>query len=335
MKPIIMIILISCIFANGFARENPPNNIQTARNDYINMLVKKYHFNKQLLDQWFAKQKMNTQVIADLNTPYEEKPWQQYKDLFLTKSRLQTGLIYWHQNAKILARAEKVYGVPASVIIAIIGIETKYGEYLGNFPTFNTLYTISFDYPSRAKFFRHELTDFLLLTRQEKLNPLTIKGSYAGALGYPQFMPSSYLRYGVDFSHNGKINLFNNNADIIGSVANFFSKHGWQKGQPIAVKVTVKNPTMAEKYLEMSHGYQLNLDLATLKANGIVPQQPIQSNLKTALINLGNDKATDDWLVFHNFKTIMNYNSSPKYAMVVYLFSQELQKAYGAAANAI
>lgn len=287
---------------------------------YINDLVKTYHFERDALEKLFTTVTISQEVITKLSTPTEAKPWYEYYKLVVTQEKVDKGVEYWHNHEKTLRLAEKKYGVPASIIVAIIGVETKFGENKGNHPVFNTLATLAFNDGRRANFFRSELTQYLLLTRENNLNTLLLTGSYAGAVGLPQFMPSSYRNYAVDFYHKGFADLFNSHPDAIASVANYLKKHGWKKHQPIAIPATCETQSANLTYT----GFKPTLTKEDLCERHIIPSEPLNSH-KVALIKLKSSEKKDElWLGFQNFYTITTYNKSELYAMSVNLLAKRI-----------
>lgn len=250
---------------------------------FIKEMVKKHKFNKQYLEKLFSKAKIYDSILEAIARPAEAKPWYQYRPIFVTKRRAQGGIDFWKKNADALTRAEKEYGVPAEIIVAIIGVETRYGKHAGSYPVFDSLATLAFAYPPRAKFFKSELEHFLLMAREEGFEAHKLQGSYAGAMGMPQFISSSFRRYAIDFDGDGKRDLWNNPTDAIGSVANYFRKHRWKKGQPITHKVEVHGKNykkLITKSLKPKHT-QLELLL-----NGVVLPTNIGKNLTGKLLQL-------------------------------------------------
>ena len=200
---------------------------------FINDMVKQHGFTEKELQQWFKAIRPRADIIESISNPAEAKPWHVYRKIFIKEKRIVGGVAFWKEHRSLLQQAEQQTGVPARIIVAILGVETLYNTYKGRHDVLESLATLSFDYPKRSKFFRSELEQFLLLAREEKVDPLSLKGSYAGAMGGPQFISSSYRRYAVDFDKDGKRDIWNNPADMIGSVANYFKVHGWEAGQPI------------------------------------------------------------------------------------------------------
>lgn len=296
---------------------------------YIHQVAHQYNFNEQQLRQLFKKAQFDPAVIADISRPPGEvKPWYIYRDQFITPKRLQSGAAYWQKNSRALAAAEKKYGVPAEIIIGIIGEETSYGEVLGNFSALNALTTLAFRYPPRAKFFRNELTQFLLLSREQGWNPLNIKSSYAGALGKPQFMPSSYRRYAVNSGGKQNSNLFTDDADVIASIANYLSAKGWRTDFPIVVRAEAKNNNY--QYLGHQNGALAFTVKELHKTYGIVPYRvAVNKKLPAGVLFMTDPTSTEIWMTFVNFHVIKKYNASSRYALVAYLLGNAVKKTAG------
>ncbi len=324
MKRILALILIAFFTTSVFA--STPLVKQPAVQTYIKEMVKQHHFDKAKLEKLFAQVKIDQTVLKKIKSPYEAKPWYQYKRLFLSQKVINHGVKFWQENKKTLDRAEKQFGVPADIIVSIIGTETRFGKHTGNFNAIDALSTLAFAYPPRQKFFKKELTSFLILARDQHWNPLTVKSSYAGALGLPQFMPSSYIHYAVDFNNNGKKNLLSSNADVIGSIANYLKKNGWKKGKTIAAPATISG----KRYSKLADkGLKPTLRLNQLAKDGIKVAKPVDNNPKAALLSFYNSKTSKQyWLTFNNFYTITRYNKSKKYAMVVYQLAQDIQNQF-------
>lgn len=297
---------------------------------FINEMVKTEKFDKKELVSLFKKIRIRKNILKAIKRPAEAKPWYKYRKIFLTNERIQGGVAFWNENEEVLARAEKEYGVPAEIIIAIIGVETKYGKHKGGFHAAEALSTLAFGYPRRAKFFKKELKSLLLWSRDEGLDPYSIMGSYAGALGEPQFMPSNVRRYAVDFDGDKKHDLINNSVDAIASVANYFKKHGWVTGGPITVPAHVKGRSYRKI---VKKGIRPRSTVKRLAKLGIKPEKGLSKkelaalqDEKTALIELKQKKGRDHWLGLTNFYVITRYNHSQHYAMAVYQLSQAIVK---------
>lgn len=230
---------------------------------------------------------------------------------------------FWQENNEILKRAEQEFGVPAQVIVAIIGVETRYGSNKGNYRVMDALITLGFDYPPRAKFFRRELKQFFLLVREQKQNPLSLMGSYAGAMGYGQFIPSSYRAYAIDYTNDDFVDIWNNPADAIGSVANYFKLHGWQSGQDVVVRSHIKdgyNKSLLNDGLKPKH------TVKQLLAQGFVPVTELADQSANVMYLQGQHGA-EFWMGLNNFYVITRYNRSRLYAMAVWQLGQEIAKA--------
>lgn len=287
---------------------------------FIEQMVKKHHFSKQELLRLFAQVKIRPQVMHHINKPLEKEPWHTYQMAFVNEWRIQHGVQFWNKYADTLKRAERTYGVPASIIVATIGIETKYGERTGEYRVMDSLSNIGFSDSPRAGFFRKELEQFLLLTREQHVDPLKIMGSYAGAIGQPQFMPSSYRYYAVNFSNSGTIDLMHNEVDVIGSIANYYSKHGWKDNQPVAVPALLIGNRF--EYLMRNDKITQPATVAEFARYGVVPKYKISDDdLKARVIELQSRYSREYWLGFHNFGVIKRYNPSDLYAMAVYQLS--------------
>lgn len=317
-----------CLFficISGFANENFINNPEVIQ--FINQMVTNYHFNKNELIGLFKTVKVRPKVIQSIKKPLEIKPWYTYQMLFVTEWRIREGVKFWTKYQKTLERAEKVYGVPASIIVATIGVETKYGRNTGDYPVIEALVNIAFGDTSRAHYFREELKNFLLLTREQHLDPLKVMGSYAGAIGQPQFMPSSYRNYAVNFSGSGKIDLSHNVDDVIGSIANYYQKHGWLTNEPVAIPASINGG----KYQMHLIGNR-SISKSELIEAGIVPTD--LKNYSYKVLQLQGFYGNQYWLGFHNFDVIKRYNASDLYAMAVYQLSYYIsvlrEKSYNA-----
>lgn len=270
----------------------------------------------------------NQSVIDKITHPFEKKPWDFYKRHFITPDRIAHGLIYWQTHEKMLAAIEAKYGVPASIIVAIMGVETHYGEVTGNTNELDALTTLAFYYPPRQAFFQSELAAFLKLAQRERWDPTQLKGSYAGALGMPQFMPSSYLHYGVDWDQTGMINLLTNHDDATASIAYFLKEAGWQTKAPIASPITYNKPTPISASW-ISRDAKPTLPLYRYVHIGIEPtHRHIAFDEPAALIQMNNTNGVEYWLTFHNFKAIMRYNPRTTYALAVYLLSEAIAERH-------
>ena len=294
---------------------------------FITEMHERHQFDPIELEALFAQAKKRDDILEAISRPAEKtKPWHEYRDIFLTPKRIDGGVEFWKENQEILKRAEKAYGVDAAIIVAIIGVETRYGTNTGSYRVIDALSTLAFEYPPRSKFFRSELEQFLILGREEDVDLRKAKGSYAGAMGYGQFIPSSYRAYAVDFSEDGKRDLWRNLDDIIGSVANYFHRHGWKQGEPVASRV---NSNASAGGLQVSENIKPGKKTAAEFAEaGVTTAPPLPADQAVALLEFEQPNGPEYWLTAKNFYVITRYNRSPLYAMAVYQLSQAIQDAY-------
>lgn len=329
-KRICLIVFFSLIlvFKFTFASSSQTTQyllINTDVKTFMKHMEKKYHFKKNKLSYFMKHAKYFPAVIALVKQPFEKKPWNYYHDYFVSEKYIRPGAVYWEAHKKILAKVSKKYGVNPAIIVAIIGIESYYGLLPGKYQEIGALSTLAFYYPPRSNFFKKELSEYLILSRDENLSVLKVTGSYAGAIGIPQFMPSSYRMYGIRFSKSGKINLINDHADAIASIANYLKKAGWRAGQPIAIKA--RTPAKIDNQLISNNAFP-NISLNKLAKHHIYPEKKLSSKSKVALIKLNETKTDIYWITFPNFYAIMRYNPSTNYAMAVYQLSQAIQDLY-------
>lgn len=284
---------------------------------FIQHMVSQHQFKESELIAIFNSVKIRPKVIHHVKFPTELNPWYSYRTMYLTKDRISQGVKFWNKYQDALTKAEETFGVPASIIIATIGIESEYGKNTGQYPVIDALVNLAFGNTSRRAYFRQELEEFLVLTREEHLNPLKVMGSYAGAIGQPQFMPSSYRYYAVDFSDTGTIDLSHDEVDVIGSVANFYKLHGWQKGQPVAVP-DMNNVGFFDRLFGRN---KPAITFADLQRVGFVGDAQSIRQLPWARVELKGKNQNEYWMTFHNFYVIERYNPSDVYAMAVYQLS--------------
>ena len=290
-------------------------------NGFISKMVSQHQFDEAELKQLFKSVDIKQNIIKTMQRPAEGMPWHKYRKIFMVDKRIKGGVKFWQQHEATLSAVEEKYGVPAEIITAIIGVETYYGGNTGNHRIIDALSTLAFAYPKRSKFFIGELEHFLLLCREEKMNPLEPLGSYAGAMGIPQFMPGSYRAYAADFENDAKRDIWNNPADAIASVANYFVKHHWRNGESIAFKLK----TEGEAYKQaLSRGLKPVMPWSELQALAVTAEQEIAADEKIKLLAFQQQKAEDLWAGLHNFYVITRYNHSPLYGMAVYQLSQEI-----------
>ncbi len=293
--------------------------------DFIQYMVVKHDMRASELNALFARVDIKPDIITAMETQKEALPWHEYRKLFVTDESVRLGLKYWKANAATLTRAAGDFGVDPAIVVAIIGVETRYGRSVGGYRVMDALTTLALKSSSRADFFRSELEQFLLLAEEMGVDPLSIKGSYAGAMGVPQFMPSSYRRYAVDFDGDHKRNLLSSNADAIGSVANYFKEHGWLKSEAVTDDVQLEGSLYS--WLENA-GNEPTLSVSQLKKYGVIPIEGIDLKQLAALITLEGEDGPMHRLGYNNFYVITRYNRSKRYAMAVYELSRQLHQQY-------
>jgi membrane-bound lytic murein transglycosylase B len=291
--------------------------------DFIKYMSKKHDFEASYLESIFANALLQERVIRIMDRqPEGTMTWSRYKEIMVTESRIAGGKEFISSHEEDLKRAESIYGVPAEIIASIIGIETRYGRIKGNIRVIDSLSTLAFDYPRRSKFFKIQLEEFLLLSKEEQFNPEEIKGSIAGAMGYGQFMPDSYRDYAVDFDQDGVRDILNNPVDAIGSVANFLNKKGkWKPNTPIAIKAKVINQN--EPIKSSFKPYMTTIELGKL---GLEASETVPGNLKFVPISLELGEGYEYWLGFDNYNSLSRYNRSKLYVMAVYELSNVLSQ---------
>ncbi|MFT2092717.1 lytic murein transglycosylase B [Paraglaciecola sp. 2405UD69-4] len=319
MKTLAQLVILTCVFFASSAKSSP----ELLRQEFVDKMVTTHKFDRAFVEGVLNKATKNEKILTSIAKPWEAKPWHQYYPIFLTEKRLNKGLAFWQKHKTTLERAERETGVPAQIIVAIIGVETFYGTYKGNYSVLDALVTLGFHYPPRSKFFRSELVQLFILAKEENFEITDLKGSYAGAMGWGQFISSSYRHYAVDFDNDGVRDLLNNPVDAIGSVANYFKKHGWQQGQDIAFKANV----VGKEYLPLlkkSLKYENQWHQLT-DANISLIDRQLPADTSVKLFEFKQPDTNEYWVGLKNFYVITRYNHSPLYAMAVFQFSEQLK----------
>jgi len=304
--------------------------VEADRQAFIDRMVNEHGFAAAELSALLEQAELRQDIIDAISRPAEAKPWWQYRPIFLTDARAEGGVAYWQQHADILAKAEQTYGVPPEMIVAIIGVETFYGRHTGKYRVLDALSTLGFHYPKRGKFFTGQLGEFLLLAREEGLDPSQPLGSYAGALGRPQFIPSSYRHYAVDFDGDGKRDIWDNDADVIGSVANYFADHGWQAGEPVVFEAQLSR-ILPDGLVQTNS--KTSQSLGELRAAGVLAADGLADDTPASLFALDEEDSQSHWVGLQNFYVITRYNHSNLYAMAAYQLSQRIKALHEAAGN--
>lgn len=319
-----------CLLAAGLsvahAKNNSPaeTNPETEIQAFIEKAANELELPESEIANTLAKASKNQQVLDAIARPWEAKPWYQYFPIFLTEKRIAKGVEFWNTHEKTLSKAEQEFGVPAHIITAIIGVETFYGTYKGKYSVLDSLYSLGFYYPPRSTFFKKELLEYLRLIKEENFDAAGVMGSYAGAMGWGQFISSSYRHYAVDFDGDNVRDLLNNPQDAIGSVANYFKQHKWRRGEPVIFKAEVSGATELplEDGLEYTHRWQyLNGLGIELQTKDFSPSAEQAAKLFAFELENGNEY----WVGLDNFYVITRYNHSPLYAMVVYQLSEAIK----------
>ena len=323
-------LLICCLVVPGASRVawgSGPLADEPQLQSFVHQMSARHGFDKQDLGRLLRQAKVLEGVLKAIARPAEAKPWYQYRRIFVTPARIGGGIEFWRKHHALLERAGATYGVAPEVIVAIIGVETRYGQHLGRYRVLDALVTLAFRYPRRSRFFRSELEHFLLLAREEGLRLGMLYGSYAGALGIPQFIASSYRRYAVDFDGDGVRDLFNSPADAIGSVANYLSEHGWRRGESVAFPATVGG-SGADKLV--AHGLKPHATMNELRKNGVLVDGQMEGGQLAALIRLETESGNEHWVGLQNFYAITRYNHSALYAMAVNQLAAAIREQYRA-----
>ena len=323
-----LIVLAGFVFSawSSIVISEPLNTVLVE--NFVQEMVGKHSFDETELTILFSKIKRSVTISNSAARPAEKtRTWPEYRKRAVTAAQIKNGVKFWRKNKKTLERARKVYGVPEHIIVAILGIETRYGKITGNFPVLSSLSNLAFHYPGgvkhRAKLFRDYLEQYLLLCREEGFDPLLIKGSYAGAMGMIQFMPTPFRRIAVDFDGDGKRDIWKSNSDAIGSVGNYLMDRGWVRGEHVFSSAKMPSDNMF--HLAEGSGIRTNTDIATLALAGIHPSESdLSGDTKVRLWCLEEEIGTACWIGYHNFSVIGRYNPRLKYMMVVAHLGNEL-----------
>lgn len=310
---------VSCARADNYAKHPEAEK-------FIQEMVSEQGFDEPQLRAWLQQAERKESILEAIARPAERvKSWKDYRKIFVTPTRIEQGVAFWQENAEDLANASATFGVPEEIIVAILGVETRYGAHKGSYRVIDALSTLAFDYPPRSKFFRKELKEFLLLAKEQGKSPLELTGSYAGAMGYGQFMPSSYRAYAHDFNEDGFTDIWNNTTDAIGSIANYFVRHGWKSQQPVVVPLSVAASYDADVIDEQLKPGRL---LADVTRAGFTPRSQKALPDPVRVFELDGADGAEFWLGLHNFYVITRYNHSTMYALSVYQLGQAVAEKY-------
>ena len=319
----ILLASLGLIAARAIA-QTPPESFRPLREpveQFIVHMARTHGFDARQLHKVFSQVKTSKSVIRAISAPSTAKPWHEFRPLFVDERRIAGGVAFWNEHADLLDRARREYGVPEAILVSLIGIETRYGRITGGHKVIEALSTLVFDLDYRADYFRGELEQFLLLAREQGWDPLQVTGSYAGAMGMPQFMPSSYRSYAVDFDGDGKIDLWENTADAVGSVGNYLREFGWQAGKPI---VTPARIDAVDPQPLIDLGLRPTFTLAQWRMRGVEDMNRHDEKLMAALFTLDLVGGPEFWLGLDNFYSLLQYNRSRNYVMAVNDLAQEI-----------
>lgn len=321
-RPFFYLLLFA--LARPLGAAEAPRPLAPEVETFIGEMVQKHQFEPVALRKLFLQVKPRPSIVRAMSAPSTARPWHEFRAVYLEPQRINAGVEFWRQHAATIARAAKEYGMPEEIIVATIGVETFYGRQMGNFRVLDALATLAFQYPPRAELFRSELEHYLLLLREAGMDWTAQRGSYAGAMGIPQFLPSSYRQYAVDFDGDGRKDLINSVADAIGSVGNYYRSFGWRTGGVVIVPAEPGSNVDAL----LGAGIKPALKVAELRKMGVVPLAPVEEGAEAALITAQEVTGPRYWLGLNNFYVITRYNRSVNYALSVYDLAQALRAAF-------
>ena len=290
--------------------------------DFIDSMVSEHAYDRDMLENVLRQATSQETILEAIARPAERtKEWHEYRDIFLTDARVKAGAAFWREHSEALDRISEESGVAVEILVGIIGVETYFGRRTGNYRVLDALVTLAFEYPPRSKFFRNELEQFLLLVREEEMEAIDATGSYAGAMGRPQFMPSSYRAYAVDSSADGKRDIWTNWADVIGSVANYFVRHGWRSNDQVVAQASLSNQWRGDP---PENTLKPQETVTSLSHQGVLFATDLAGDQQSQLLTLLGDDGEEHWVGFHNFFVITRYNRSVMYALAVHQLGQEI-----------
>ncbi len=314
-------VLLLSIFVGGPAAEAIDVDDPDVR-EFIDEMVSEHDYDRRSLEDILQKAEIRERILEAIARPAESTmEWHEYRDIFVTNERVKAGAEFWHDNSEEIQRISDETGVAPEILVGIIGVETYFGRITGNYRVLDALATLAFAYPPRANFFRSELEHFLLLVREEEMDATVATGSYAGAMGRPQFMPSSYRAYAVDSSADGKRDIWSDWSDVIGSVANYFVRHGWRPNNQVAARATLGKQWRGQP---PENSLTPKETVTSLSHQGVLFVTDLPGDDKSQLITLQGENGEEHWVGFHNFFVITRYNRSVMYALAVLQLGQEI-----------
>lgn len=289
---------------------------------FIDLMVSEHDYDRDTLENVLSEAKVQDSILEAIARPAEStKEWYEYRDIFITDERVKAGAAFWREHDAELQRISEETGVSAEILVGIIGVETYFGRITGNYRVLDALATLAFEYPPRSEFFRSELEHFLLLVREEDMDATDATGSYAGAMGRPQFMPSSYRAYAVDSSDDGKRDIWSDWSDVMGSIANYFVRHGWRPNNQVVAQAILGNQWRGDP---PENSLTPNETVTSLSHQGVLFATDLPGDDKSQLLTLKGDDGEEHWVGFHNFFVITRYNRSVMYALAVLQLGQEI-----------
>ena len=323
MKNILLIAAFSLFYNNpALSHDIERDNIKI----FIENMVEKHGFDEKELSSILAQAESKESILNAISRPAERTlTWNQYRDIFIKDERIVAGVQFWKEHTETLNLISEETGVSIEILVGIIGVETYYGRITGGYRVIDALSTLAFDYPKRSPFFTRELEEYLLIAKEEKMDPFDATGSYAGAMGSPQFMPSSYRAYAVDSDNDGKRDIWNNWSDVIGSVANYFIEHGWQRGNEVIVPA---NYHESSNKIEIKNGLKATETVTSLRYQGVSFTTKMDGNHPAELLKLEQENASNYWVGMHNFFVITKYNHSIMYGLAVHQLGQAIASEF-------
>jgi membrane-bound lytic murein transglycosylase B len=316
-----MLVFILLLFLGGPSAQAVDVDNPDVRN-FVDSMVSEHGYDRDTLENVLQQAKVQEAILDAIARPAERtKEWHEYRDIFLTDARVKAGAAFWREHSEALGRISGETGVDVEILVGIIGVETYFGRRTGNYRVLDALVTLAFEYPPRSAFFRSELEQFLLLVREEEMEATDATGSYAGAMGRPQFMPSSYRAYAVDSSADGKRDIWTNWADVIGSVANYFVRHGWRANNQVVAQASLSNQWRGDP---PENTLKPEETVTSLSHQGVLFATDLPGDQQSQLLTLIGDDGEEHWVGFHNFFVITRYNRSVMYALAVHQLGQEI-----------
>ena len=315
------LVFILLLFLGGPSAQAVDIDNPDVRN-FVDSMVSEHGYDRDTLENVLRQAKIQESILEAIARPAERtKEWHEYRDIFLTDARVKAGAAFWREHSEALGRISGETGVDVEILVGIIGVETYFGRRTGNYRVLDALVTLAFEYPPRSTFFRNELEQFLLLVREEEMDAIDATGSYAGAMGRPQFMPSSYSAYAVDSSADGKRDIWTNWADVIGSVANYFVRHGWRMNDQVVTQARLSKQWRGDP---PENTLKPEETVTSLSHQGVLFATDLPGDHQSQLLTLIGDDGEEHWVGFHNFFVITRYNRSVMYALAVHQLGQEI-----------